>query len=208
MRFILILMFMALSTAAHADDGAHTLVLKTGTLEDFTSDAPLAYEQVVLLPANQAIADHENGQVRLTAEADDMVALTFYKGDGQRRMGAFPKSVGNPLFMNFIEIVIRDMANIAGGSPFYIRNRIKESLVQPADDITGSDTFGGQNVTTQTVTLRPFINDANKDRMQGFENLTIQVTMSDDIAGWYLRLDALVKKDDETIYRRTLSRVP
>lgn len=208
MRIILILMFMAFGLVAQADEGAHTLVLKTGTLEGFTGEASLTYEQVVLLPANQAAADNENGQVRLTAEQDDMVALTFHKGDGQRRMGAFPQSVGNPLFMSFIEIVIRDMANIAGGSPFYIRNRIKETLVQPADDAAGSEVFGDRTITTQTVTLRPFVDDANKDRMRGFENLTLQVTMSDEVEGWYLRLDAFVEKDNETIYRRTVTRVP
>ncbi|NIY99214.1 hypothetical protein HC022_24280, partial [Salipiger sp. HF18] len=99
-------------------------------------------------------------------------------------------SVGNPMIMYFYESVIRDMAETVGGSPFYIRNRVKEALVQPAEIVTGEASFGGSEVPTQTVILRPFEGDPNAGKMQGFGGLELSVTMSEEVPGWYLSLVA------------------
>ena len=120
-----------------------------------------------------------------------MVATLEFRQDGKHRnLGSFPASVGNPMIMVFYESVIRDMAETAGGSPFYIRNRVKEALVQPAEIETGEAEFAGETVATRTVTLRPFLDDPNRDRMMGFGDLELRVTMSDAVPGWYLSLVA------------------
>ena len=45
-------------------------------------------------------------------------------------------------------------------------------------------------MATRTVTLRPFLDDPNRDRMMGFGDLELRVTMSDAVPGWYLSLVA------------------
>jgi len=92
--------------------------------------------------------------------------------------------------MVFYESVIRDMSETAGGSPFCIRIRVKEALVRPAEIETGEAAFGGETVATRTVTLRPFLEDPNRDRMMGFGDLELRVTMSEEVPGWYLSLVA------------------
>ena len=82
------------------------------------------------------------------------------------------------------------MAQSAGGSPYYIRNRVKDALVQPAQIETGTAEVDGTTVDTRTVTLRPFESDPNRDRMAGWADLELRVTMSEAVPGWYLALEA------------------
>jgi hypothetical protein len=55
---------------------------------------------------------------------------------------------------------------------------------------TGVATVDGKTVETYTIRLHPFAEDPNKDRMQGFGDLELSVTMSDAVPGWYLSLTA------------------
>lgn len=129
-------------------------------------------------------------QLDLSVAPGDEVILTAVQGDTRQRAGAFPGSVGNPLIMYFLETVLRDMANQAGGSPFYIRNRIKESLLREAEIRPLALPFGGATVAAQEVTLHPFAEDAARDRMSGFADLTLVAVVSDEVPGWYYSLTA------------------
>ena len=46
------------------------------------------------------------------------------------------------MIMYFVETVTRDMGESAGGSVFYIRNRIKEALVTPTEAVAGEAEAG------------------------------------------------------------------
>jgi hypothetical protein len=126
----------------------------------------------------------------LEGEQATMATLEFRQDGKYRKLGAFPASVGNPMIMYFYETVVRDMAEVAGGSPFYIRNRVKESLVQTSDIVEGEAVVNGQTIKTQTIRLYPFKDDPNQERMRGFGDLELRVTMSDDVPGWYMSLVA------------------
>jgi len=56
------------------------------------------------------------------------VILTMQEEGKLRSQTSFPADVGNPLVMAFLEYTLRSMAQSTGGSPFYLRNRIKDSL--------------------------------------------------------------------------------
>ena len=118
------------------------------------------------------------------------MAASAVQGETRQRAGTFPDSVGNPLIMYFLETVLRDMANQAGGSPFYIRNRIKDALLRDADIRPVELTLGGATVAAQEVTLIPFANDAARDRMSGFADLALVAVVSDAVPGWYYSLPA------------------
>lgn len=205
-----ILTALTLALAAPAFAGGDELILKTGTLADFDRSGALTYDQTITLAQNPTLAEREVGQVVLSANADDPagVLLSFHKDDGQRKLGAFPQSVGNPLFMYFVETVIRDMAGITGGSPFYIRNRVKDALVNRTEVTQTTITRDDQQIPATQAVLIPFASDPNRDRMGGFGDLTLTVTMSDDVTGWYQSLDATAVKDGVTVYQRHLELQP
>lgn len=89
-----------------------------------------------------------------------------------RKIGPFPVSSGDPTVVFFLENTARDMATLTGGSPYYIRNRIKDAVFR------GGEVTRAGDVTT--VTLHPFADDPNKDRMHGFETLTMRFVMGPD----------------------------
>lgn len=126
----------------------------------------------------------------LSVAPGDEVILTAIRGETRQRAGTFPGSVGNPLIMYFLETVLRDMASQAGGSPFYIRNRIKDALLRDADIRPLALSLGGGTVAAQEVTLHPFAEDAARDRMSGFADLTLVAVVSDEVPGWYYSLTA------------------
>ena len=196
---------------AETADGQQTydLLFKNGTLDEIDRTAELVYRREVSNSLKPEAAQRDTGDVALSfkTEAAELASLEFRQDGKSRGLGNFPASVGNPMIMYFYETVVRDMAESAGGSPFYIRNRVKESLIQPSTIETGEAVVGGETVPTQIVRLYPFKDDPNKNRMQGFGDLELQVTVSDEVPGWYVSLIANTgTKDvkDSGVYRSGL----
>lgn len=184
---------------------SYGLLFRTGTLDDIDRGNALTYQRDVVSKLKPEAQDRDTGKVVLKFRDDDTMAqLEFRQGQKHRGLGVFPASVGNPMIMYFYESVVRDMAEAAGGSPFYIRNRVKEALTQPGDLETGQAIFDGKTIDTKTIQLFPFESDPNRARMQGFGDLVLSVTMSDEVPGWYLSLIAEAKGEDGPVYRSML----
>lgn len=88
-------------------------------------------------------------------------------GDAAGPVGTFPVGVANPTLLYFLETTVRVMAEATGGSPYYIRNRIREAL--------GASDLGAVVDGANEVTLAPFAADPNRDRMGGFGDLTLRL---------------------------------
>lgn len=204
---VLALLLLAGAVPAE-EDKAYDLLFRNGTLDQIDRDATLVYQRDVTNALKPEAAERDTGQVALSIRPgeQDMALLNFRQDDKYRGLGTFPASVGNPMIMYFYETVVRDMAEAAGGSPFYIRNRVKDALVQPSEIETGQASFDGQTVETKTVRLYPFLEDPNRDRMRGFADLELTVTMSDEVPGWYLSLvaDARARDSEPPVYRSEL----
>ncbi|MBP0484698.1 hypothetical protein [Sagittula salina] len=183
--------------AAEQLDGKATydLLFREHTLDDVEPGQTLTYTRAVSNTLNPAAAERDSGQIEMSFDKERalMAVLELKREDDKHRgLGRFPASVGNPMIMFFYESVVRDMAESAGGSPFYIRNRVKDSLVKSSEVIAGEAEVDGKVIPTQSVTLRPFENDPNADRMKGFDELELEVVMSDEVPGWYVSLTASV----------------
>lgn len=179
--------------AAFSDTKAYDLLFRDGTLDNVPRTSELQYTREVTNGLKPETSQRDTGLIAMRIDTEgsaELALLQFRQGDKKRGLGRFPASVGNPMIMYFYEATIRDMAESAGGSPFYIRNRIKDALVQPVPVETGEAEFRGETVATQIVRLHPFREDPNRDRMQGFADLELRVTMSDEVPGWYLSLEA------------------
>ncbi|WP_298854026.1 hypothetical protein [uncultured Ruegeria sp.] len=194
------------ASAASIDaEQAYDLLFQDGVLDSIARDKELLYQRTVTNQLRADTAERDTGDIALSFADDgtEMAHLEFRQNDKHRAMGVFPASVGNPMIMVFYESAIRDMAESAGGSPFYIRNRVKDALVQPAEIIKGEALLDGKTIPVQTILMRPFAEDPNRDRMQGFGDLTLSVTVSEEVPGWYLRLvaEAASQGEGTVVYR-------
>lgn len=203
------LLAAAPAPAGSATAGAETydLLFKGGTLDAVPRDYRLVYTRAVTNTYKPETEERDSGRIELTFDdgTPQGAFLRFYQDDKHRNIGTFPASVGNPIIMYFVETVVRDMAESAGGSPFYIRNRVKEALVAPAEIADEPAKVGGQEVAAREITIRPFAGDPNAERMQGFGDLEIRVTMSDEVPGWYYALEAVVPGKDGPRYASTMT---
>jgi len=196
--------------AASADgEATYDLLFRDGTLDGVDRDRALIYRREVTNTLKPEAAMRDTGEISLRIEQADMeMAQLGFRRDGKHRaMGSFPASVGNPMIMVFYESVVRDMAETAGGSQFYIRNRVKESLIQPTEVEAGTATVDGAEIEIQTIRLNPFEGDPNADRMMGFGALELSVTMSHSVPGWYVSLvaEAPAPDGDGLIYRSSMT---
>lgn len=183
----------------------YEMLFRNGTLDTIARDSELIYNRTVNNALKPEAAARDTGDVALSfREGEAIMAMIEFRQDGRHRsLGTFPASVGNPMIMYFYETVVRDMAEAAGGSPFYIRNRVKEALVKPSDIVEGEAMIDGEMVETRTIRMLPFEGDPNVDRMQGFGDLELRVTMSDAVPGWYMTLVAEAAGGD--VYSNSLS---
>ncbi|RDW12554.1 hypothetical protein [Paracoccus thiocyanatus] len=127
-------------------------------------------------PRTQGFAPLGEGRISLarstqTADGQPVLELTEETPGVQRRIGPFPVSGGDPALTFFLETITRDMAALTGGSPFYIRNRLKDALfrggeLRPEGDAT-------------TAVFAPFKDDKNSGRMAGFDTLELRFTLDD-----------------------------
>lgn len=212
MRFLytcLVCFFFQLSNPVNAQE-TYDLIFKNGTLSDIAKESILVYDRNIQIREQKEASEREVGKIQLSFEPEDMARLKFHKGEKFRNLGEFPATVGNPIIMYFVESVIRDVSRNAGGSPFYIRNRIKASLLQkvPIEDVALP--FGGNDIPAKQITLRPFLNDKNRSKMRGYEDLALTITMSDKVPGWYYSLVADTKpsKGEGPVYTNALKLVP
>lgn len=93
---------------------------------------------------------------------------------GTRPLSRFPLSAGDPVVVYFLENVSRDMAQQSGGSPFYIRNRIKDAFRSGGEVSSEGDTV--------SVLLRPFAEDRNVARTGNFRSLSLEFELGPDAA--------------------------
>lgn len=188
-RLRILFVALVLATPLHAAE-IYDLIFKLGTLDDVAENAGLTYDRTIIMAANPEFAQRNTGDVELEFEPDDMVALRFVQGAQHRNLGQFPATVGNPIIMYFVETVLRDVAQEAGGSPFYIRNRIKESLLTTVPIEDAKVPFGSQEVAARKITLHPFETDKNRAKMGIYADLALIFTMSEAVPGWYVSLSA------------------
>ena len=204
----LALLFLSLDPASAAPVGAeqaYDLLFKNGVLDTIARNKELVYQRTVTNKLRPDTAERDTGDIALGFREDEneMAYLEFRQNNKHRAMGVFPASVGNPMIMVFYESAIRDMAESVGGSPYYIRNRVKDALVQPAEVVEGEMLFDDKSVPVQTILMHPFAEDPNRDRMQGFGNLVLSVTVSKEVPGWYLSLvaEAVPEGGPAAVYR-------
>lgn len=165
-----------------------------GIFDGLPDGQEIAYSHFRSGPAVPDFQPVAEGRILLvTGQAEDgarSLSLAIEEDGRQREIVDFPASGGNPVLMVFLESTVRSMAAISGGSPFYIRNRIKDALRQGGDLAEVTQDFAGGTVVAQQVTLRPFETDPNRERMGEFAGLSLRFVVSDTVPGHFLSLSA------------------
>lgn len=117
--------------------------------------------------------------------------VTLREGARARDLTPFPAEAGNPLLMVFMETNVRSMAAATGGSPHYIRNRMREALRTQDRAETVAVVLDGRSIEARRFSFRPFDDDPNAARMGAFADLEISFLVSEEVPGRFAMLEAV-----------------
>lgn len=102
------------------------------------------------------------------APAGTQLGLTHRVDGKDLPVADFPATGGDPVLLWFLENTVRSMALITQGSPFYIRNRLREAL-----GAAGLERAEGP----VTAELRPFAADPRREQMGAFADMVLRITV-------------------------------
>lgn len=183
----LVAAFLAFSGMPALADPVANFIFDESVLASLGTGSTLQYEHFLAAPEDATIPGFDKGQIDVVFEdAEDgsrQVVISFDRGQRLQKMRPLPTVGGNPLVMVFLESTARAMAGIAGGSPFYIRNRIKGALMTEGTQKDVTVLVGGKETAVTQVTVQPFANDPNTNRMGQFSQLEMSFTYSQDVPG-------------------------
>lgn len=129
-------------------------------------------------PDAPALPQAVTGEVLTLEQAGADAPRRLLTRQGQGQPGAspvseFPVAGPDPVLLFFLESTARNMAALTGGSPFYIRNRIREALGQA--DLGSEITAGGQ--PARQIVMRPFTADPHRASMGPFAELSLTLVL-------------------------------
>jgi hypothetical protein len=132
------------------------------------------------------------GSVEITLALDDEgrreVRLGFVQDGATRAEPRFPAEVGHPLMIVFLEAAVQSMATLTGGSPDYIRSRLREALWVAVEPEPVELALDGAPIEARALGYVPFAADPERARMGPFADLEMRFVVSDAVPG---RLAAL-----------------
>jgi len=176
MRFLSRIALVALvaATPLMADEAGDLVFAERGPWQ--LDGKPLVWTLTQTGPEVEGFTPLGQGTISLTQTTDasdgkPVLELVEKTARIDRRIGPFPVSGGDPALTFFLETVSRDMAALTGGSPFYIRNRLKDALFR------GGEVRREDGATVAVFV--PFRGDKNSARMLGFETLELRFTLGE-----------------------------
>ncbi|HHI69742.1 MAG TPA: hypothetical protein ENJ91_01970 [Rhodobacteraceae bacterium] len=175
-------------------DRATDIVFSTGVLDSIPQGKHVTYRHQRLGPSDNNFHSVKDGLITLGVFPDESggeeAILEMRDGGKLQNRTPFPADAGNPLVMAFLESSLRSMAQITGGSPFYLRNRIKEALRSGGSIEPVTVTVDGETLTAEKVVFIPFRNDKNAAKMGDFAGLELSFVVSDAVPGGFVQMSA------------------
>lgn len=139
------------------------------------------------------LAKIEDGwiSVAITEGKEGTRAAAITIDDTRRRIQPDPMgaSAGNPVLLVFMEDVVRSVAGLTGGSPFYIRNRLREALRTQGEADAEDVTIDGDPTTGTRLVFQPFAAE-DPARLGPLAPLELTFVMTPEIPGHFVLLSA------------------
>lgn len=205
-RLLAILLLVLTSAGPGQSDPVTDSLFAEGIFASLTVGQEIRYAHVRSGPDAPEFRPVVGGSMVLGRPTDGAanLSLTLVADGRSRSLADFPVEGGNPVLLVFLESVASSMATLTGGSPFYIRNRIKDALRAGGAPTEVSEAYAGGTVVAQAVILRPFEADPNRDRMGDFAELTLRFVVSPTVPGHLVSLSADTP-DPATGYHETIT---
>ena len=184
-------MLLALAGPALAGPTSASLLFETPALVGVPTGTTLIYrlERTLAQPGTGAPGlVPSTSTVELSLHPDPETGgretrIGIVTGERRQTAGPFPSLVGNPVVLVLLERDVVGMSRILGGSPYYIRNRIREALGESTLAEPARFTFGGREVEGWRVAVSPFAQDRNRDKLREYAAKRYEFILSEAVPG-------------------------
>ncbi len=174
------------------------LLFKTAHLAGVEAGSSLDYDvHAIRTSAADGATTDISGEIALATSAGaapdkrDIEAVLTRDGSS-RELPPFQGVQGNPVVIIFLEQVLQDLSQATGGSPTYLRNRLREGLAKGLSEETVD---GGT-----ALVMRPLMKDANQEALGSFAGLELRFVIDDDLPGMIRSLSARVGPADAPLF--------
>lgn len=125
-----------------------------------------------------------------TPEKAKNLKLKVFTGDRARDPFETPGMTGNPLLIWYLNRCVASYGKVAGGSSMYLKGKIRKALGDQAKVEAVQLDLDGKSVGGHKITVVPFKNDPAKNRMNGYENSTLEIQVSDQVPGYFYTMSS------------------
>jgi hypothetical protein len=164
----------------------------TGTTLVYRLERTVAQSGAGLLPSMSTV--ELSLQPDATGEREAKVELVT--DERRQPAGPFPSVIGNPVVLVLLERDVGEMSRLLRGSPFYIRNRIREALGETTLAEPARFTFQGREVEGWRVAVSPFAQDPNRAKFREYAAKRYEFTLSDAVPGALYELRMVTPNGD------------
>ena len=198
---------VAILTSIHAQAGEKTgteMLFDTGALDGIAAGTILSYSHERAADEKISFRAISNGEILVSVVEEGGVSHSEVKivNDSERRkLHHFPVDRGNPIFVTFLESSVSSVTFATKGSPFYIRNRLKDAFAS-GGQVTDIDTeIDGKTTSATQILYTPFKGDRNAAKMgQAFEALTVTFVLSEEVPGRIISMATEARVGDKQFF--------
>lgn len=195
------LAFVALAGLQHAAQATNSpqsavaALFETPHLTNVPKGTTLAYhfERQVSEPKLLGEAFKDDIKVDVVNDGDNgtkAVLVKVFTGERGRDPQSIEGMTGNPLLVVFLDRAVNNLAMLSGGSRPYLKQKLKMSFASGAKVEPVEITFNGAQVKGNRIEVKPFVGDPNALKMMGYDGVTYEIVVSDQVPGHFVALDS------------------
>ncbi len=181
--------------AATAGPAAGSVLFETPHLADVHKGDVLAYRLTRAASEPKMLGEPFSDDIKVTITDEDQsgtrdLVVDVFSGERGRPPHPISGMTGNPLLVVYLDRVVNNTAMLAGGSRPFLKQKIKMSFANDAFIAPAEITYKGRSVPGHWIKVRPFVGDPNALKMMGYDGLTLEIVVSDQVPGHLVNLSS------------------
>lgn len=144
--------------------------------------------------SDPALGQSFTDTIKLTLDkAEDEVHRTIeakmFSGANAKPAGPFESTAQNPVLLLVFENNVQELGDLFKANPRFLKNTIRTAWRDKAKIEDVQIMVNGKAVAGTRITVTPFADSPDKDKMLGLEGMTYVVEIADSVPGQVARID-------------------
>jgi hypothetical protein len=149
--------------------------------------------------------DHISLTLAAGEDADSRAAeVKMFSGANAKAAGPFPSAKQNPVLLLVMEENVQELSKLFKANPRYLKNAIRKAWRDDPKIVGTNVDVDGKSVPGTKISVTPFLDDPEKDKMMGLNALTYTVKIADSVPGSIAEIDIETPPGAKASFSETL----